>query len=364
MKRLCFLIFISLNLISCSKKEEELKIGAIFPLTGQAAGFGKNAQMGINLALTELGNKFNNNKNVKIIYEDTQGSPKNAVSAIEKLINIDKVNLCFILTSGETLAIIPIINKNSLITFTGTVLPNITDKSTFLYRNASSLDNETKYMANFLSKTQNNPKVSILYINNEAGTVANNMFIEQYKAQGGNVIASLSYDPSVKDFKTFLLKIKENEPDYLYILSYNEFGLIMRQARELGLKSVFLGTTTFNDISGINLAGDAANGTLFTTSAFNNEKGDSPIVYTYKKKFHETYGIEPELYSAIFYDNIYILKKVYEKNPKTPEEFKKSIIELGTYAGVSGNTRFLLSGDVEKEVIIKKIENSEIVEYE
>lgn len=360
MKRtLCWMfilgLVVSVGMIGCAKKEKEIKIGAILPLTGPAAQFGQYAKEGIELALEEIKTE-DSAVRLRVLFEDSQGDPKNAVSIVNKFIKIDKVRVILVLTSSETMAIAPIITKEKVVTFTGTLLPAITDQSPYLFRNATHLSQETHFMAKFLVEEKGKPSVGVIYINNDAGLVAEKEFRNKYTEYGGKIVAEESYNPGDTDFRTQLSKIKERDPEYLYILSYKEYGLIMKQAREMGLKSHFIGTTTFEDPSGVRVARDAAEGAIYTVSAF-DPNSSVPVLMEFQKKYIEKYGRKAELYAALMRDNIHILALALKSDPKDPDQLKEVILKIGIFQGASGETKFLPNRDVEKPLTLKVIRN-------
>ena len=76
----------------CAKKEEkEIKIGAVLSLTGKGAKYGEAIKRGIDLALEEVNSEPNRKAKIKVVYEDSLSEPQKAVSAFNKLIEIDKV---------------------------------------------------------------------------------------------------------------------------------------------------------------------------------------------------------------------------------------------------------------------------------
>ena len=87
---ICLFSFLIL-FIGCSKKDDVVKIGIINSLTGSAAPYGKNAQMGFDLAIEEVNNKMGiNGKRLQAITEDDQTLPELAVSSFNKLISVEE----------------------------------------------------------------------------------------------------------------------------------------------------------------------------------------------------------------------------------------------------------------------------------
>jgi len=360
-KLMAFMFVFFISLFGCnSEKKESIKIGAILPLTGPAAQFGQNAKNGIQLAINKL-NEKNKTNIIKVTFQDSQGNSKNAITTFNGLTETEKIDICFVLTSVETIALKPLINKEKIITFTGTLLPNVTTDSDYLFRNGISLDMEAKSMSNYLKDVKNSPTVGIIYINNDAGIVAKENFEREYVKFNGTVLTSQAYEPKATDFKTQLLKIREVDPDYLYILSYSEFGIIMKQARELGIISKFIGTSTFEDPTGVELAGGFAEGSEFTSPAFGSDNNDS-IYNKFQEDYEKLYGRKSEVYGAIFFDNINIITNFFNSQKDfNNQSFLSYMKNVKDFDGASGRTSFLENRDVVKPIIIKRIKNKTFI---
>jgi branched-chain amino acid transport system substrate-binding protein len=129
-------------------EKEPIKIGAILPLTGRGASVGENIQNAITLALDKIGNK-----NVKVIYQDEKGDPKEAISAYQ---NLRMEGIKVIIGpgfSGGVLAVAPLAEKDKVIILTPSgAADSISDAGDFIFRNNTMVkDKETK-LAEFASK--------------------------------------------------------------------------------------------------------------------------------------------------------------------------------------------------------------------
>ena len=95
-------------------EEKVVKIGIIAPLSGPASTWGEQLRKGIELALDEL--NLDERKLLRIIYEDSEADPKKAVSAVQKLISVDKVQAIIgPLSSNEVLSVAPIVEKAKVV---------------------------------------------------------------------------------------------------------------------------------------------------------------------------------------------------------------------------------------------------------
>jgi branched-chain amino acid transport system substrate-binding protein len=197
-------------------------------------------------------------------------------------------------------------------------------------------------------------RVAVLYINQSVGLWLNDYFKSQFGAQGGNVVASESFQPDAVDLRTQLVKIRSASPEALYILAYKQGGLAMKQARELGLECRFLGTTDFElpDVSSV--AGPAAEGAVYTKAAFAAAAAGESVT-SFVARYTQRFGETPEVFAATAYDAVRIIAAAYSKVGVDPDRAKAYVLGLRDYAGISGTTTFLPNGDVSKPVELRKI---------
>ncbi|NOR44458.1 MAG: ABC transporter substrate-binding protein, partial [Candidatus Delongbacteria bacterium] len=279
---------------SCTNKEEEvIKIGAILPLTGDAAKYGEIAKNGIELALDEINSEGGiNGKNIVMVYEDTKGDPKLGVTAIQKLITINKVKAIIgDLFSSVTLAVAPIANKNKIVLLSpASSSPKITNAGDFIFRNCPSDVYEGSVMANHAYDILNYRKVALLYINNDYGLGIKNVFGKVFSEKGGAIVTEEAFDQNSNDFKSQLLKIKNKNPEAIYLVGYKKMGHILKQTKEMGIQSQFLSTVMFEDPEILEIAKNSAEGVIYSASAFNPESDESLIqdfVQSYENKYNQ-----------------------------------------------------------------------------
>jgi len=340
--------------------EDSFRIGVILPLTGRAAQFGQWAKEGISLGTNEVRSE---GSQIGVIYEDSQNDPKTAVSAFNKLLNVDRVNAVIVLTSSDTLVLLPLATEKKVILFTGTILPGITEKSQYVFRNATNLRNEVDGMVNHMVTAENRPKVAVIYVNNDAGVWSQEYFTTQYRAIGGEVVGLEGYDPKAVDFRPQLIRLLSMSPEFLYLLSYGEFAQIMRQARELGFKGQFAGITTMEDAKAAEIAGPAAEGSVYTKAEFDPTQVSGDAV-AFVKEYIKCYGRPPELYAATMRDAVHLLA-LAARNARPPhgDTLRDALLALPSFPGVSGETKFEANRDVKKAVIIKQIRDGKFTIY-
>lgn len=347
-------------MLSCKRVPEEIKIGAILPLTGDGAKYGEEAKKGIDLAIE-------NTKGIKVrvLYEDDQGTSKGAVSAFIKLIESSKVPIIIgPMYSSTALAIAPIGEKKKIIIFSPSASsPELTAAGDYFFRNWPSDIYEGGEMAKFSFKNLNLRKVAILSINLDYGVGLTKVFKESFQSFKGEILAVEYYEQGATDFRTQLSKIKALNPDGIYLPGYyTEIGLILRQAKEIGIKTQFLSCVGFDNPKILKIAGDATEEVIFARPYY-NPKSEMPKIKDFIEQFTQKYEIPPGIYAAHAYDALIIIVEVIKKNGYTVNEIKDGIYSIQDFQGVTGNTSFDENGDVLKPIQIMKVSRGEFKSY-
>lgn len=362
---LFFLLIVSFG---CAKKESKLiKIGCITPLTGDGASYGKSTKQGIDMAVEEINTLggINGNK-IEIIYEDDQMKPQMGINAIQKLITVDKVSVIIgAFGSSITLAIAPIAEKNKTILFSASSTADaIKDAGDYIFRNVPPNSKQGKDIANFCIDKLKAKTAAIFYMNNDYGISLKRTFEKAFYERGGTVVSIESYNPNDNDFRTQLSKIKIRNPEIIsYPGHYKESGLILKQAKELGIKSTFIGGDGSFAPELIKIAGNAAESSFYAMMAMGFGVSDTDI-NKFTERFKEKYGEEPSVYSAYAYDALMIIVEAIKRGGDTSESIKNALYQMKNFKGVTGITTFDKFGEVDKAFYIYEVKSGEFKLYE
>jgi branched-chain amino acid transport system substrate-binding protein len=333
-----------------TKESGEIKIGAILPLTGDAAKYGIEVKEGIDMARDEILNSGGVlGRKLEIAYEDSKMEPREGVNAIQKLIAIEKIQIVIgDVGSSVTIAMTPIANKYGIVLLSpASSSPKITN--TGIFRVWPSDDAEGKVMADVAVKELGRGKFAVLYANNEYGVGLKNIFEQEVKLNGGTILISEGFDEGTKDFRTQLSKVQNFDVDALYIASYyTEGAQIVRQAKELGLTVQMLSCVGIYESKFLELAQGAAEGIVFTAPSYDpnsTQKGIADFVTTFKTKF----GRVPGVFQAHGYDALMvIITAIRNANSVEPSKIKQELFKIKGYQGASGTFGFEPTGDVNK----------------
>ena len=338
-------------------EEEVIKIGFIGPLSGDEAKGGESELNAINLALEDLGWKINNKK-VKIIAEDGKCNGKEAATAAQKLINVDKVKVILGgACSAETLGAAPITEANKVILFSAfSSNPQISEAGIYIFRNYPSDTLGGKKGAEMIKEK----KVAIITENTDYSMGIREVFKKEFIKRGGKIVADEIYTPGEKDFRTYLIKIKSASPEAIFInpgTSPGTGGMIAKQAKELKFNLPLYGNFLLGTQDALEIGSEALEGAIFfdtPTLDLKNPKAKN-FISRYKEKYGEPFN---ELEVGARYDSVFIIANAIKRCRENTDCIKNYLYAMPEYHGTIGTYRFDENGDpIGLTFIVKKIIN-------
>ena len=181
--------------VGCNQNDKNLKIGILFPMTGDASSYGKKGEKAIQLVIKEINNKGGvNGYNVEAIYEDSKAEPKTGVNAAQKLIFTDKVvAIVGDIVSSVTLPVSPICEKYKVVLIAPTSsAPDITNAGEYIYRVWPSDLAEGAAIGTF-AKNKGYKNAVILHLNNDYGISISEIFKSNFESDSGKVALTSAY---------------------------------------------------------------------------------------------------------------------------------------------------------------------------
>ena len=349
-----------------ASKEDEFKIGVNLELSGAVASYGQSLESGIDLAIKEINADGGiDGKKIVPVKVDNKSDLTEATNGALKLIDQDKVSAIIgAATSGDTVAQVQIANdkKTVLLTPSGTA-PNVTV-------NDDGKLNEYAFRTSFIDPFQGNVAANFaindLKIKNAAiyadsasdyakGLAA--AFKETFTAAGGKIVSEESYVAKDTDFSATLTRIKGKNPEFVFIPGYyEEVGLIIKQAREMGITAPFMGADGWDSPKLIDLAGAESLNNTFITNHYSSEDPDEKI-QKFVSAFNDEYGKSPDAFNALGYDSVYLLKDAVERAGSTDSEKIKE--ELAKTKDLS-----LITGLVTIDENHNPIKSATVLEYQ
>lgn len=338
------IIGISTTVDAAEKIVDTLTIGVIAPLTLGNAKFGEDIKDSVEIVANKFNASLTSKHKYKIIFEDGKcGSGNAAITAANKLINIDKVDALVIGCSGEILQISDVIEKNKIPTMVVFAShPKVKHLGPHIYRVFMDLDNDIPKIA---KRIKDDGRKNIAIITEELPfTMGIKTVLENELSD--IISASPDYSEGSNDFRSILVKVKGSNPDALFLnaASVETLGPLVRQISELKLNLPLYSFAYPSVPTFIQNYSHFADGIIFVSPP-DIVKNDAAIEF--KNQFLKQKGSGPNVpfVAASAYDGANALLYALENSAKG--EPSKILDFLNSYnsEGVLGNIRFDENGD-------------------
>jgi branched-chain amino acid transport system substrate-binding protein len=342
---------------------KSIRVGVLLSLTGDVGPYGQRSLKGLQLAADEINSAGGiDGKPIELVIEDARSSPRDAVSAFTKLVNLDGVQIVIgDVLSGTTLAVVPIAERNHVVLFApGASNPALRNAGDYIFRNWVSDDFDGRVMAEYLAqkKTKN---VFVLFQQTDYCVGLARAFENAFNASRGHIIGREAFTTETTDFRPLLLKLRQSNADDVYLIGEaRQTATAIRQAKEMGLNPHWFSNLTIDTPEAANIAGGAREGVVFTTPAFDTDSA-APEIQQFVAAFKRRYGVAPEVTSGVAYDAMRILAEVLRRSGTTPDQVKAGLYAIRAFPGVTGATTFDSHGDVSKNIFVKVIKNDRAV---
>jgi len=297
---------------NASAQDKTVKIGAIFPLSGNAASAGVHAKAAIETALDIINNphpelsNFPLAKNaglsglggakVEVVFADNQGSPATGQNQALRLITEEKVvAITGAYQSGITLTTSAIAEKYGIPYLNGeSVAANLTERGfKWFFRVTPIASDFAKIYNDFLNDMKvtgaKTDSVAMVHDNTEYGTSVANVITSVFKENGRSAPIDIAYTANATDVQSQVLQLKDKKPDVVIMITYTSDAILFAktmQALDYKPPMLLADDAGYSDPSFIKAVGKISVG-AFNRSSWSVGAPGSPtalIAEMYKKK--------------------------------------------------------------------------------
>ncbi len=358
------LVVAMLALSACGGGGGTIKVAILAPLSGDVATFGQSTRDGVMLAVEEWNAKGGiDGKKIEVVVEDSQCNAEAAVSAANKV--IDQNGVKFIIGEVCSSASIPVseiaVAKNIFQISPTSTNPAVTvgesgTKPT-IFRACFIDPFQGKVGAKFaLEKLGAKTAAVFLDQGNDYVRGLAEVFIQEFQAGGGKVVVKETYTGDDSDFSAILTKVKDANPDVLYLPDYySTVNLIAAQAKEKGITAVMLGGDGWDSAD---LDRAAVDGGYFTNHF--SDQDSRAIVQDFVKKYSAKYGAAPDALAALAYDAANILFQGIDKTGKADPVAVAKTVETGTFEVVSGKVSYDANHNPVKAAVVLQVKGGAV----
>jgi len=342
-----------------------IKIGVNYEQSGAVATYGQDSVDGINMAIDEVNAAGGvNGRQVQLITYDTKSDPAEALTLATKLMTQDKV-LAILgpATSGSFTATIPAANQYKVPVISGSATADtVTVDSSgnvqpFAFRTCFSDSLQGTAAANYALSTLNAKNAVIIKDNSsDYGKGLADNFTAAFTAGGGNIVDQEAYVSGDTDFNAILTRVRGMQFDMIYLPGYyNEAGLIIKAARDLGINQPVVGPDGFDSPDLLSLAGASALNNVFFTNHYSS-LDQSDKVQSFITAFKAKFNKEPSAFNALGYDTanfvVDAIKRASASGDLTGETVQAALAATKDFPAVTGTFSVDANHNAVKQIIM------------
>src|SRR5579871_690496 len=312
---LCLLTIVAASLAGKACAQDAIKIGFIAPMTGQFAQIGNQLIAGAKYYLQEQGTSVAG-RTIELLIRDDGGVPEAAKRIAQEFIVREKVAVLAGLTFTPTaLAVAPLSAEAKVPEVVmGAGASVITERSPYIVRTFCTIAQSAVPMAQWAAKN-NIKKVVTLVADYAPGLDAERSFAEEYKKDGGEILASLRVPVQSPDFSPTLQRARGANPDGIFVFLPGSFaGTFARQYAERGMNTLnikLIGVGDITDDDLLNEMGEPAIGIITAhqySAAHPSEKNRA-----FTAGFTRFHGSRPNFMSVAAYDGMHLIYEALKK---------------------------------------------------
>ncbi len=346
------IILLSAGMVFAEGTKEEagpIKIGMYADLSAGTAQWGTDAEKGAKLRVKEENEKGGiMGRKIELVVYDCKMSPTEAVKAYTRLVQEDKVCAVYgSLISNTALAVSPVAAQMKVPVVSRAMDERATTPgfdpdnpekdippNPYFFLLQPSAFQQAAVIAGYAIDELGMNTFAMLYDEGNAYAVYLAKGFEYYvKKRGKQMLGSFTFQAGDMDYKAQLTKIKSLGPDGLFIPNYvTQNANAVKQARELGLETTFLGNNSWYKPMD-EVAGAAADGSYFP----NNISMDDPSLKWFFDTYKKEWGEEPRLHSFSGYDDVgFIIEAIRNAQSTDPQKVRNAMEATRQFEGTIG----------------------------
>ena len=344
---LVFAAILTFGLFACSKEKTGITIGVAGPISGSEAVFGEQFVHGAKKAVADinakggvLGQKLN------LVIGDDACDPKQAVSVANDMASKGAVFVAGHYCSGSSIPASDVYSESGIVQISpASTNPEFTERGLAnVFRVCGRDDAQGPTAAQYIARKFPGKKIAVVDDKSTYGKGLADEFAKSLNAMGIKEVLHESITAGEKDYSPLVSKLKQADADILYFGGYKtEGGLIVRQMREQGLKTILVGGDALVTDEFWSITGQAGEGTLMTFGPDPRLNPDNAqLVADFRAEKYE-----PEAYTLYTYAAIQAWAQAAEKAGSTDAAKVEAVLKSEHFDTVLGKIGFNAKGDMD-----------------
>ncbi len=342
---LAFYVFSFFAISSNSYAASTIKIGALFAVTGPASFLGEPERNTAQMVVSEI-NKAGGVKGQKIelISYDTAGDATKAVQLANKLIKNDKVSAIIgPSTTGESMAVIPVVEKEQIPLISCAAGIKITDPpKKWVFKTAQNDSLAVAKIFEYLQKHKIN-KIAIITVSDGFGSSGREQLKSQASKYGIQILIDDTFGPKDTDMTSQLTKIRGSQAQAIICWGTNPGpAIVAKNAKQLGIKTPIYMSHGVSSKKFIELAGDASegirlpSGKVIVSDLLLGTDAQKRSLIAFVKDYQNHYKVEGDHFGGHAWDAIMLIKNAIERGGDSPTAIREQLERTKNFAGIGG----------------------------
>jgi branched-chain amino acid transport system substrate-binding protein len=321
------------SLAQAPAKGDPYKIGVTYPLSGPQGAWGQLALPAMEIAVQHVNEAGGiKGRPLELIIEDTKGNPEGAVSAMRKVVQVDRVQVIMTIFTNVVSAQMPLAEQFKVPLMTPIEAPGLVANSRWAFAHSPVLSKTLPLVTDHWQK-QKVKRVFAFLPNTPISKLASPIIKEATQKLG------IEYDEALfklgdTDFRGLITRAKSFNPDAIFIFGHGtpDEGVIMKQVRELGMNTqMYNGCACVTVKSYREAAGKAAEGVIFSGFAYDRAAARK-LADPYKARM----GFDPDYAGLEIYDMIYMIAEAIGKHGYTGDGIRQGLTEIKNFKSIGG----------------------------
>jgi len=323
-----------------------IRIGALFAVTGPAAFLGEPERNSAKMVIDEI-NKAGGVKGHKLelVVYDTGGDATKAVQLATKLIKDDKVvAIIGPSTTGETMAVIPVVEKEQIPLISCSAGSKITDPvKKWVFKTAQNDALAVGKIYEYLQRSKQT-NVSILTVSDGFGASGREQLKSQAAKYGITVVSDDTYGPKDTDMTAQLTKIRGSHAQAIICWGTNPGpAVIAKNVRQLGIKTPLFMSHGVSSKKFIELAGEAAegiklpSGKVVVADILPASDKQKKSLLAFVKDYQKHYRAEGDHFGGHAWDAVMLIRNAVDNGADTAAAIRDQLEKTRGFAGIGGS---------------------------
>lgn len=310
------------------------------------------------IAVDEFNSREEKPFKLEVEYLDTSGTPSKVVTNWQSLMATSSPQAVIAVQEGVK-GIIPLAESDKKVLLATSVPDNgVAGVNPWTFRFFINAMTDSEAIATYAINRLGKKKFGVIYVNDSMGNSYHDSFCRSIKSQGGTVVSEQSFDSKDTEFRSQVLRLKEADPDAIYIVGYGlSLSNIPLQLREQGIASTLLAVGAISQPEIMAAAGESVEGCYYTTSDFFTFAPSTPELKSFVDAYQLKFGNVPVFFEVFGYDSLRILIHAAEAKGTTSELIRDGLASVRDVRFAVGTVSVGPDGDIDFPVVVKMIKD-------